>query len=224
MLEKILTQDLSRDYYSVHDIRLEDLEKKNRTGAQMITGCNLLSLSIRGVKSYKKALSFCANKWDIERNVPLDSGNKLEDCVEYVRLKMYNLLVKPMGKSNDCDSESETEELAELEGTVAEGANEDNIIDSHTQDDTMPDKVSDEKSSDEEDTEVPQNYIFPSFFVFILWGPFVVVEGRLILFLIDNKNKKKGGGTRESDGSQYRKRKISDSHNDDTTLRGFTTE
>ena len=45
----------------------------------------------------------------------MESGDKLEDCVEYIRVKIYNLLVKPHGKTDDCDSGSKTDEIPESE-------------------------------------------------------------------------------------------------------------
>ena len=224
---------MSRDYYSDHDIRVDNLEKKNRTGSQLITGRNLLALAVRGVKTYKKALSFCADKWDLDRNQPLDSGTTIEDCVMYVRQKMYNLLVKPRGKTDDCDSGSETEEIPESElidtehGSITEGdntdtANKDKATSIDGEDDC--DKNLDDKSCEEEDLDVPLDYIFPSFFVFVLYGPFVPKDDRLSLFIIDDKNKKKGEGTRAKGRAEDLKRKVSESHNDNTAIRGFTTE
>ena len=61
-LKKLLTQDLSRNYYSGHDIRSDDLDYKNRTGSPLITGRNLVAMAVKGVKCYKKALSFCKEK------------------------------------------------------------------------------------------------------------------------------------------------------------------
>ena len=82
----------------------------------------------------------------------------------------------------------------------------------------------DDKSCEEEDLEVPVDYIFPSFFVFIMYGPFVPKDDRLSLFIIDNKNKKKGDGARATARAEDLKRKVSESHNDNTAIRGFTTE
>ena len=65
----------------------------------------LLETAERGVKQYKKALSFCANKWDFKTDATIELGTTKEDVIEYVREKMYNLLVK----SKVVDSESEEE-------------------------------------------------------------------------------------------------------------------
>ena len=49
-------------------------------------------------------------------------------------------------------------------------------------------------------------------------------EDRLLSFLTDDKSKKKGGGSRDLTRKDDLKRKISESHNDNTAIRGFTTE
>ena len=212
-LKKILTQDLSRDYYSGHDIRSDDLEKKNRTGSPLITGRNLHAMAIRGVKCYKKALSFVKEKWDMERNEPIHSGDTLEDCIEHVRVKMHYLLVKPKGTTEDSETDSESEELGDVDEMIAENV-----------DGGVPKNAESTTNSEEEAPEVPAQYLFPSFFAFLLWGPFAPEEERISLFLTDDKGKKKGNGNRESKRDEDLKRKLSESHNDNTAVRGFTTE
>lgn len=39
---------------------------------------------------------------------------------------------------------------------------------------------------------VPTDYLFPSFFIFVIHGPFVPTNQRLDILLLDNKDKKKG--------------------------------
>ena len=53
-----------------------------------------------------------------------------------------------------------------------------------------------EMEDDEIDSDVPLDYLFPSFYVFVLYGPFVSPSNRLDINLVDNKGKKKGEGTR----------------------------
>ena len=55
----------------------------------------------------------------------------------------------------------------------------------------------------EDETYVSSDYLFPSFFVFVLYGPFVPASDRLNIYLTNNKDKKKGDGTR----AEIRKRK-----------------
>ena len=57
-----------------------------------------------------------------------------------------------------------------------------------------------------------------------MYGPFAPKDDRLSLFIIDNKNKKKGDGARATARAEDLKRKVSESHNDNTAIRGFTTE
>ena len=86
-LKVILSRDRSRNYYTGRDIRADDLEKKNRTGSLLITGRNLLDLAVKGSKYYKKAVAFNTHKWDSSKMEPKESGDSLEDCIEYVRRK-----------------------------------------------------------------------------------------------------------------------------------------
>ena len=44
--------------------------------------------------------------------------------------------------------------------------------------------------------DVQTNYIFPSFFVFLAWGPFILPYKRLPLTLITDVDKKKRSGSR----------------------------
>ena len=85
---------MKRTYYCGDDITQQDLEKRNRTGNQLMTGRNMLDLCIRGVKNYKKALAFCGHKWDFETSEPKKSGDSIEDIVMYGRLNMYKALNK----------------------------------------------------------------------------------------------------------------------------------
>lgn len=53
-----------------------------------------------------------------------------------------------------------------------------------------------ETEGDDSDSDVPLDYLFPSFYVFVLYGPFVPPSDRLDINLVDNKKEKKGEGTR----------------------------
>ena len=57
---------------------------------------------------------------------------------------------------------------------------------------------SDSDTSDDDDSQiidVLNNYLFPSFFVFVAHGSFVPADERLDILVMDNKHKKKGEGT-----------------------------
>ena len=106
-LKKSLLHD-GRTYYSGTDIRVEDLEKKNLTGSVIIGGQNVLDLSIKGARGYKKDLAFNAHKWDSVRMQSKHYGDSVEDCIDYFRREMYKAGLKPKGgDESEADSESE---------------------------------------------------------------------------------------------------------------------
>ena len=70
--------------------------------------------------------------------------------------------------------------------------------------------------------EVPDDYLFPSFFVFVPYGPFVPPSERLDINLIDNGGKKKGEATRSEMREKEAKEKAEDATNDKNVARGFT--
>ena len=71
---------------------------------------------------------------------------------------------------------------------------------------------------------MPSDYIFPSFFVFMLWGPFVPPDKRLTLLLTTTKDKSKGKGSREEDRKKQLNNMRDDASTDVTAARGFSTE
>ena len=72
-------------YFSVTDICASDLEKRIRMGSQLNTGRNLLDMTLRGIRNYTKVLAFCLHKWDENTIQPKDSGDTIDDVIEYVR-------------------------------------------------------------------------------------------------------------------------------------------
>ena len=52
-LKKNLTRDQNRLYYSSTDIRPSDMEKRHRSGKQLISGRNVYDMATRGVKNFK---------------------------------------------------------------------------------------------------------------------------------------------------------------------------
>ena len=77
---------------------------------------------------------------------------------------------------------------------------------------------------DSDDTEIPDGYLFPSFFVFVMYGPFVDPSERLDINIIDNSPKKKGEGTRSAMREKEAAEKAINASNDKTGARGFTTD
>ena len=129
-----------------------------------------MDLAKKGVRCYKKALAFCLHKWDSEKMIPRHSGDSVDDVINYVRRNMYQILVKKEEKNSDLDSDLETED-------VINNQTKETIETEHANDDTCF-RLSDD------DGNMPDNYIFSSFFVFIAWGPFVPPDERLMYLII----------------------------------------
>ena len=67
------------------------------------------------------------------------------------------------------------------------------MVDNDPKDPNYNEEGTSHTSSDESDiVSIPDDYVFPSYFVFIAFGPFVEPDLRLPLVLIDDKIKKKG--------------------------------
>ena len=103
-----LSRDNNRIYHTEIDINYLDLEKKFRTNPQLITGRQLLDTAKRGIKSYKKALSFAASKWNLKTDSPIESGTTEDDVLQYVRERMYKL-----SKKSDNDISSDEDDIGE---------------------------------------------------------------------------------------------------------------
>ena len=97
-------------------------------------------------------------------------------------------------------------------------------VNNDTDDDYTDSDDSESEDDDDKSLDVPKDYVFPSFFVFIIHGRFVPASERLDILLVDNKDWKKGEGTR----AQLRKKDASDkaleSKHDTTSGRGFSTD
>ena len=70
------------------DIVSTDLEKKNRTGNQLMTGRQLYKLAKKGTAYYRKALALVSKKFDLETMECKESGQSVDDVVNYVLLEM----------------------------------------------------------------------------------------------------------------------------------------
>ena len=125
--------------------------------------------------------------------------------IEYVRRKMYFELVKSKSKDEDDSVEdSECEEAVdELEDDVEENNDDDeanievskneefdqekDVVDNDPKDPNHNEEETSHTSSNESDiVSIPVDYVFPSYFVFIDFGPFVEPDLRLSLVSIDN--------------------------------------
>ena len=241
-LKEILTRDKSCTYYSQEDIFYRDLEKKNRTGGQLRNGHQLHDMAKRGMKAYKKALSYCAQKYDIKTQTIKESGTFLEDVIEYVRCRMYlhnkkdNSIVVDDGES---EGEELIEELIHDEENLCSGEQDHIAVATEASDkathatsklsmsgsDTVEvDKTvnDDGNISEDEFEEVPDSYMFPSFFAFVAWGPFAELEDQLNIMLTDDTNKKKGDGIRAKLRAKVKGDKDSSRQNDSVSERGYS--
>ena len=215
-LKQSLTLDSDRTYYSGKDIRSLDLEKKNRSSGQLIGGRALIEMAKKGVKNYRQALSFCVKKWDAKTNTPIESGSTQDDVIEYVRCQMYEHLVKNKNLNEDVDSNSEGEE------NIDESDNE-NEKNSAVEKVNRNAEIFDSDDSDKDSDAVPKDYLFPSYFAFIMWGPFAEIEDRLSLFLTDETGKSKVDSSRAQKRIAEKKSKSVDAEHDSSANRGFTT-
>lgn len=239
-LKAMISNNSHASFYSGTDIRFSDLEKKNRIGKQLITGRNLHAMAIRGVRAYKKALAYSKDKWDMETLEPKKSGETIDDCIEYVRIKMF----QDTKKTTSSDDESESEETPCVVPSVNDAIVEDEVevepeektvraevkngTTNNDSDSGYSDDDNSESSSSDEDSKkmlaVPTDYLFPSFFVFVAYGPFVPSNQRLDMLLLDNRDKKKGVGTRAELRKKDANEKILESKHDTASQRGFSTE
>ena len=74
----------------------------------------------------------------------------------------------------------------------------------------------------EDSMEIPDNFIFPSFFVFVVWGPYADVNNRLNLTLVNDDNNTSDRETRKGNRKRSLEDKSEDSRNDNINKRGFT--
>ena len=89
-----LSRDKSRRYYADKDIIRTDLEKKSRNGKQLVSGRSLLEMAKKGTAYYRKALALTHKKFDLDKMSVIESGNSIEDVIEYVCTEMYQVIFK----------------------------------------------------------------------------------------------------------------------------------
>ena len=105
----------------------------------------------------------------------------MEDVIEYVRCKMYQLLKKNKGTEDDDRLEGTNESQDEYdieepkESPEKQSAVEKVIVETMPEitpvDDTIVANEDEEDDYDDFD-DVPQDYLFPSYYCFITYGPF----------------------------------------------------
>lgn len=237
VLKSDLSLDLNNNYGAGKEINVRDLEKKLLSGPLLITGRSLRTMAQKGMKNFKKALAFAYKKWDRTKNSPKDSGDTVDDVIEYVRTEMYKEMhVNPTENDSDTDEDEEIEnstqsnnlnESMDLESndkenggdtTVSDGKDNSNNDDNDKEDDGVS-----SRAIIDDDVEIPSDWFFPSFISFVLFGPFVEDKNRLALF----EEKEAPKGTHPS-RSQKRKldeaEKNCDRANDNSNDRGYSTD
>ena len=157
---------------------LADLEKKSVSSPLLVTGRTLLAMAKKGNRFYKRALSFAEQKWDTSKCQPKESGTTLDDVISFVCQGMYDYINR--SKDDSSDDNDEVNEDAD------EGASSNINSDSPSKN---KDNNENSDASDESIVEVPDDFIFPGFMAFRLWGPFASPENRLLLFENDDAPK-----------------------------------
>ena len=128
----------------------------------------------KGVTCFKKANAFALHKWNTKEGVRKKTGTIKDDMIEYVCQKMYKFLV-----GSDKDMYDEADDVLPDTNNVSK---DDTVDDSTSQ--STPDKNICENNTAHAD--IPNDYIFPSFIAFILWGPFADQGEQLGLFTTGN--------------------------------------
>ena len=118
--------------------------------------------------------------------------------------------------NEDVDSNSEGEE------NIDESDN-DNEMNSAVEKVNCNVDIFDSVDSDNNIDGVPKDYLFPSYFTFIMQGPFSEIEDHLSLFLTDETGKGKVGASRAQKSIAENKTKLADTEHDSSAIWGFYT-
>ena len=174
--------DKRRRYIVGKDIFQSDLERryKNKHQKQLVTGQQLHSFGQKGCSYFWKALCFTNHVWDMNTHSPKKSGQTIDDVIYYVRLKMFEELNKD---ENELDNivQKEGEEEADMVEFLETGAKDDIEKSENTkeEEESVSGSDIDLEKNEEDDSEkllLCHDWFFPSYFAFILWGPFADCE------------------------------------------------
>ena len=153
---------------------------------------------------------------------------------------MYFENVKPSekGNSNESEVDSETEDVPDEADADEQNKNEDvtpgdsakineiPIAEEIQSDEDYEDKGEENNtsvtSSDSEEDEVPDNYLFPSYMAFVLWGPYVEPDKRISLILMDDSKITKGLGSRKQKRALDKEEKALEAKVTNSNDRGFS--
>ena len=153
-LKTELSRDKNRIYHSETDINSLDLEKKFRTNPQLISGRQLHDTAKRGIKSYKKALSFAAHKWNLKTDLAIDSGTTEDDVVQYVRERMFKLQQQKKDDDNissdedSIDPDTNEKVIDGVQVTTENDSVGEGIVDNDLTNDEDKDATNDEDKDD----------------------------------------------------------------------------
>ena len=177
-------------YYAEQHVKLSELEVKNLQCKDLVTGRQLYDMGKRAQKNLSKAMGFTSQKWDFQKRQPKKSGDTVEDVIEFVRWKMYFFLKDKVDPEIDNfklkgEEKSLLDKLtAEKNGKVEEDESEDGNSNCSYQ-------LSKLGESDDTDNKkppaVPDEYFFPSFFTFVLWGPFANPNDQLHQAVLEDR-------------------------------------
>ena len=128
------------------------------------------------------------------------------NVIEYVRIKMY----KDVNKIGGDDSEVEEEDSNELNKETDNQSNNNDYVDNNSVDTEQGEKNDEEAtittpnkaaSKPLSTNNIPNNWFFPGFMSFVIYGQFADANNRLACFETSN-------GNTESDKSKAAKRKM----------------
>jgi len=236
-LKQSISKDDSAFYYVGTDITYRDLRLKNRVGTVLLNGRQLLDMAKKGMTDYRKAMAFTSDKWNLKKREPIESGTTVADVIQYVRRRMYLnkkgidaeeeddaiAEVEIMKEMNENDSNKKVNENDESKNNSdeddedVEKGNADNNVGDDDDDDIEDDDYDDDDDDDDDSnnsTYVPDDYIFHSFFVYCMWGPFAEENKQLPLLIFDDAPKATVKSQAQS-RSAKRKQKESERRTDD---------
>lgn len=232
-LKPSLHLDLNVNYRADIELVTEDLERKTVNNPLLVTGRSLHVLAKKGVSFYRKALSFASKKWDVKKNEPIESGCNVDDVIDYVRREMYNEMYDIQREDSDIDDDyNELDEVDDATSNRDEDkeTNDGEEINNETEDtcaepNPKPPSPKDSQKAPTNkrihDDDIPNNWFFPGFFAFVVFGPFADPNDRLACFEIEDLQK---AASRAAKRKAELIEKEKDRANDDHNKRGFTTD
>ena len=198
-LKQLLSRTEFLTFTAGDEITTADLVKKHRrSSTELVSGRQLFGMAERGMRDYRKALAFTKDKWDEKKMQPLESGTSIEDVIEYVRQRMYLHSHVKVGDDEDGSNDKDDDDNVKHNNSkIHNDENDDHdsqsedykpntqdIEDDNNIDDDGDDYKEEFLGSDDEDDEVPHEWMFNSYMAYIMWGPFAKEEKKLSLFLL----------------------------------------